>query len=215
MSAPGILVAHRAANTPATLRAAQGAVDAVEADVHLFRGRLEVRHAKTVGPVPLLWERWYLLPRDTPRPLLGDLLAAAESLDTALMLDLKGPDPRMAGAVARAVAGWAGRRRLIVCSRIWRTVDLLRERADVRTLPSVGSPRELRALPRRYGTGTLGGVSVDHRLLTAAAVAGLRERADDVWAWIVDDPDRARLLALWGATGFISDAPWALRGAGR
>ena len=105
MSAPGILVAHRAANTPATLRAAQGAVDAVEADVHLFRGRLEVRHAKTVGPVPLLWERWYLLPRDTPRPLLGDLLAAAESLDTALMLDLKGPDPRMAGAVARAVAG--------------------------------------------------------------------------------------------------------------
>lgn len=215
MSAPGVLVAHRAANAPGTLRAAQGTVDAVEADVHLFRGRLEVRHAKTVGPVPLLWERWYLLPRDTPRPLLGDLLAAAESLDTALMLDLKGPDPRMAGAVARAVAGWAGRHRLIVCSRIWRTVDRLRESADVRTLHSVGSPRELRVLPRRYGPGALEGVSVDHRLLTAAAVGGLRERADDVWAWIVDDPDRARLLAGWGATGFISDAPWALRGAGR
>ena len=211
MSAPGILVAHRAANAPATLRAAQGAVDAVEADVHLFRGRLEVRHAKTVGPVPLLWERWYLLPRDTPRPLLGDLLAAAESLDTALMLDLKGPDPRMAGAVERAVAGWAGRRRLIVCSRIWRTVDRLRERADVRTLHSVGSARELRALPRRYGPGALEGVSVDHRLLTPGAASDLRGRADDVWAWIVDDAARARTLAGWGVTGFISDAPAALR----
>lgn len=213
MSVPGVLVAHRAANAPDTLRAAQGCADVVEADVHLFRGRLEVRHAKTLGPLPVLWERWYLLPCDTPRPLLGDLLAGAAPLASDLMLDLKGPDPRLPRAVGRELAAWTGERRLIVCSRIWRTVDRLRASADVRALHSVGSPRELRSLVRRYGPGSLEGVSVDHRLLSPAAVAALRERADLVWAWIVDDPARARLLSSWGVTGFISDAPRALRGA--
>ena len=214
MSVPGVLVAHRAANAPDTLRAAQGCADVAEADVHLFRGRLEVRHAKTLGPLPVLWEKWYLLDRDTPRPLLGDLLAAAAPLASDLMLDLKGPDPRLPRAVARELAGWTGERPLIVCGRIWRTVDRLREGADVRALHSVGSPRELRALLRRYGPGALEGVSVDHRLLSPAAVAALRERADLVWAWIVDDPARAELLSRWGVTGFISDAPRALRDGG-
>jgi glycerophosphoryl diester phosphodiesterase len=211
VSVPGVLVAHRAGNALDTLRSAQGHADVVEADVHLFRGRLEVRHAKTVGPLPLLWEQWYLLARDTPRPLLGDLLAAAAPLAADLMLDLKGPDPRLPGAVRRALEGWTGDRRLIVCSRIWRTVDRLRATADVRALHSVGSARELRALLRRYGPGALEGVSVDHRLLSPVMVEALRVRTDVVWAWIVDDPARAALLARWGVTGFISDVPRALR----
>ncbi len=213
MSAPGVLVGHRAANAADTLQAAQGHVNVVEADVHLFHGRLEVRHAKTLGPLPILWEQWHLLPRGTHRPLLPGLLAAAAPLATDLMLDLKGPDPRLAGAVRRAAAVWEGERRLIVCSRIWRTVDRLRASADVRTLHSVGNPRELRALVRRYRPGALEGVSVDHRLLTPEVVATLRERADVVWAWIVNDPHRAALLARWGVTGFISDTPAALRPA--
>jgi glycerophosphoryl diester phosphodiesterase len=211
VSVPGVLVAHRAANAPDTLRAAAGRVDVVEADVHLFRGRLEVRHAKTLGPLPVLWEKWHLLARDTPRPVLGDLLRAAAPLAVDLMLDLKGPDPRLPGALERALGGWTGERRVIVCSRIWRTVDRLRTSAEVRALHSVGSPRELRALARRYGPGALEGVSVDHRLLTPAAVEALRQRTDLVWAWIVDDPARAALLARWGVTGFISDTPGALR----
>ncbi len=132
MSVPGVLVAHRAANAPDTLRAATGDVDVVEADVHLFRGRLEVRHAKTLGPLPVLWEKWHLLARDTPRPLLGDLLSVAAPLAVDLMLDLKGPDPRLPGALERALAGWKGERRLIVCSRIWRTVDRLLSRPSLR-----------------------------------------------------------------------------------
>lgn len=208
---PGALIAHRAANAPDTLRSAAVIADVAEADVHLFRGRLEVRHAKTVGPLPILWERWHLLDRDTRRPVLEDLLAAAASLDIGLMLDLKGPDPRMAEAVRRAVDGWDGAQRLIVCGRVWRTIDRLRERADVRTLHSVGSPRQLRSLLSRYAPGALEGVSVDWRLLSAPVVAQLRERAPDVWAWIVDDPGRARQLAEWGVTGLISDVPVLLR----
>ena len=143
--------------------------------------------------------------------MLEDLLAAAASLDIRLMLDLKGPDPRMAEAVRRAVDGWGGAQRLIVCGRVWRTIDRLRERADVRTLHSVGSARQLRSLLGRYGPGALEGVSVDRRLLSAPVVSQLRERAPDVWGWIVDDPDRARELAGWGVTGFISDVPEMLR----
>ena len=213
MTAPGVLIAHRAANAPDTLRAADGLADIAEADVHLFRGRLEVRHAKTIGPLPILWERWELLPRDTPRPLLGDLLAAAADLRIGVMLDLKGPDPRLPGAVARAIEGWRGDRRLIVCSRIWRTVDRLRTTADVTAVHSVGNRRELRALQRRYGPGRLEGVSVNRHLLSPEVVGRLRDRAPEVWSWTVDDPRQAKTLARWGVTGFITDVPRLLRPA--
>ena len=209
---PGVLIAHRAANAPDTLRSAAAIADVAEADVHLFHGRLEVRHAKTIGPIGLRWERWYLLDRATPRPLLGDLLRAAASLDIGLMLDLKGPDPRIAEAVRRAIDGWQGSRRLIVCGRVWRTIDRLRRDADVQTLHSVGSPRQLQALLRRYRPGDLEGISIDWRLLAPEVVADLRTRAPEVWAWIVDDPARARELTEWGATGIITDVPGSLRG---
>jgi glycerophosphoryl diester phosphodiesterase len=44
---PRLVVAHRAGNDLARLRAALDAgADLVEADIHAFRGRLEVRHHK-------------------------------------------------------------------------------------------------------------------------------------------------------------------------
>jgi glycerophosphoryl diester phosphodiesterase len=50
-------VAHRAANDPDALAAAAAAgADLAEGDVHLRRGRLEVRHAKSLGPLPWHWE---------------------------------------------------------------------------------------------------------------------------------------------------------------
>ena len=166
----GAVIAHRAGNDIGAIAPAAAYADVIEADVHLFRGRLEVRHAKTIGPLPVLWERWYLLPRATPRLLLGELLSAVPP-DVDLMLDLKGPDPRLPEAVMRAVPGWqADGRRLVVCSRVWRTVDRLRGRPGVTTLHSAGSRRQIRALLRRYGPGTLEGVSVDCRLLTPQLV---------------------------------------------
>jgi glycerophosphoryl diester phosphodiesterase len=208
------VIAHRAANDPASLARAPAHADVVEADVFLFRGRLEVRHAKTIGPLPILWERWYLLGRDAPRPRLETVLAAVPP-EVDLLLDLKGPDPRMAGAVRRAVEAWMRGRRLLVASRVWRTVDRLRGTGTIETLHSVGSARGLRALRRRYGPGSLEGVAVHRELLTPRVVADLRERAPRVWSWPVDDPATARTLGAWGVTGFISDSPELLRGSGR
>lgn len=210
VSVPGLVIAHGAANSPEALARAQGHADVVEADVHLFRGRLEVRHAKTLGPVPILWERWYLLPRGTPRPALEDVLPSIGP-DVELMLDLKGYDPRLPGAVLAATRETVDSRGLIVSARAWRAADRLLGTPGVRTLHSVGNARHLRHLLRRYRPGALEGVSVHRRLLTPATASALRERAPWLWTWPVDDPADARTLAGWGVTGFISDAPERLR----
>ncbi len=50
-----VVVAHGAGNRLDALRAAEAAgVAFAEADVHLFRGRLKIRHLKTLGRVPVL-----------------------------------------------------------------------------------------------------------------------------------------------------------------
>lgn len=211
MSPPGVIIAHRAGNDLGAIAGASAHADVIEADVHLFRGRLEVRHAKTIGPLPVLWERWYLLDHDTPRPVLQDLLSTVER-DVDLMLDLKGPDPRLPRAVLCAVSGWlTDGRRLVVSSRVWRTVDRLRGVPGIATLHSAGSRRQLRALLHRYGPGELEGISVDHRLLSREIVSALRQRAGNVWTWPVNDLATACRLEEWGVTGFITDAPQVLR----
>jgi hypothetical protein len=69
------LVAHRAGNDLARLRHAEDlGIPLIEADVHLFAGRLEVRHLQTVGPLPIFWDRWALAPPWAPRLLLAELL---------------------------------------------------------------------------------------------------------------------------------------------
>ena len=71
------LVAHRAGNRLVDLWAAEHLRSAlVEADVRLYRGRLEVRHLKTAGPLPVLWDRWQLVAPWRPRLQLYELLAA-------------------------------------------------------------------------------------------------------------------------------------------
>src|SRR3954470_21371543 len=99
MAETPFLVAHRAGNDLALLRRAERVrARLIEADVHLRRGRLEVRHLKTLGPLPVLWDRWYLASPRTPRLELQELLASAAP-DTALMLDLKGRDPELSRRV--------------------------------------------------------------------------------------------------------------------
>src|SRR5687768_4778981 len=89
------VVAHRAGNDLPRLReAAALGVPLAEADVHLHRGRIEVRHLKTAGPIPVLWDRWQLASYRTPRLHLETLLSAAAE-GPELMLDLKGHDARL------------------------------------------------------------------------------------------------------------------------
>jgi glycerophosphoryl diester phosphodiesterase len=204
---PPFLVAHRAGNDVTMLRRAEGLrARLVEADVHLFAGRLEVRHFKTLGPLPMLWDRWYLAPRGTPRMELAALLAAVAP-GTELMLDLKGLDPRLPRRVAAELARHGGQ--VTVCSRNWR---FLRRLAGVRVVHSVGSRRQLRVLRRRFAGRRLAGVSIHRKLLDPGTVADLRRRAELIITWPVATAEEARRLAGWGVDGVITEHFEALAG---
>lgn len=208
MAGTSFIVAHRAGNDLTLLRRAVAAgAGLVEADVHLFRGRLEVRHLKTLGPLPVLWDRWYLAAPRRPRLELDALLRAAGA-DTPLMLDLKGHDPRLPRRVLAALDR-AGAD-VTVCSRSWHLLKPFAGRPGVRVVHSVGSRRQLRALRRRFAGRRLGGISIHRRLLDPATVADLRERAELLVSWPVTTADEARRLWSWGVHGVISERVEAL-----
>jgi glycerophosphoryl diester phosphodiesterase len=197
-----ILVAHRAGNQLSELRRAEDAgADLVELDVHLRRGQLEVRHLKGAWPLPLLWDRWELRRRSSPL-LLADVFRAADE-DTELMLDLKGFDPRMAGAVSRAIAEDGRQRRLAICSRDWGTADRVVAEATLRRIYSVGSRLQLAALRRRLRRRPPAAISIHRKLLDAGVVDELRAVVPLVLTWpVVSTHDVSRLGAL-GVNGFI------------
>ena len=204
-----LLVAHRAGNDLARLRQAEAAgVDLIEADVWLYRRRLELRHLKTLGPVPVLWDRWFLAPGWGPRLRLTDLLAAARP-ETALLLDLKGFDPRLSAHLLAAMDEAAASRHIIVCSRNWRLLSPFAGHPRIGAIRSVGSERQLQAvwahLPAAGDAGVASAVSIHARLLTPAVVAALRARSTAVIPWAVADEAHARQLLAWGVVGINGD----------
>lgn len=205
MAAAPFVVAHRAGNDLALLRRAERAGPRlIEADVHLYAGRLEVRHLKTLGPLPVLWDRWYLASRRTPRLELGALLAGAAP-DTTLLLDLKGRRSQLAHRVREEIARHRPAGPIAVCSRSWRLLEPFAGDAGVRVVHSVGSRRQLRALRRRFGGRRLGGISIHRRLLDPVTVADLRERAELIVSWPVATLEEARRLTGWGVDGVITE----------
>jgi hypothetical protein len=197
------LVAHRAGNDLCRLRAAaRSGAALVEADVRLFRGRVEVRHLKTLGPLPILWDRWRLANPFAPRLLLGDLLAASPSSE--LMLDLKGRDRRLATAVLELLEPYRGRA-ITVCARSRGLLEPFAVVPGVSLVQSVGSRRQLRALRRGGAALPLHGISIHERLLDRETVGELRRRVNVVMAWPVRTLAQARELAAWGVDGLISE----------
>jgi glycerophosphoryl diester phosphodiesterase len=200
------VVAHRGGNDLRRLRHAETlGITLVEADLHLYRGRVEVRHLKTLGPVPVLWDRWTLANPFARRLLLEELLEEAAP-HTELMLDLKGRDLRLSQRLVAALRAAPERRRTSVCSRSWRLLEPFAGEPAVRVVHSVGSAGQLRSL-LRFPPASLQGISIHERLLSAQVVEELRRRAELVVSWPVNTIARARELAAWGVHGMISDRP--------
>jgi glycerophosphoryl diester phosphodiesterase len=199
------LIAHRAGNHPGGAAAAAGA-DLVELDVHLCGDRLEVRHEKRVWGTRRLWERWYLLPRDTPRWTLAEALADAGD-GAPVLLDLKGVSPRLAHAVRREIGD---RRAVTVSTKSWWLLPHLR--ADgVRTFRSAGNRLELALLLRMPSRVRPDGVVVHQRQLDDAVVRRLRQRAALVWSWGATDRAGVDRLAAAGVDGVILDSVELIR----
>jgi glycerophosphoryl diester phosphodiesterase len=208
-----LAVAHRAGNSLAALQAAaEVGADVVEADVHDHRGRLEVRHSKSMGPLPWLWDRgpWQLTPASVVQLQLAELLEALAG-EATLMLDLKG-----AGRVGARSAELLHARRpeqpMLLCARWWPSLEAFAGASWARPVLSARNRAELARLRMRVRAGRCPyGVSLHGSLLSAPIVAELRERVELVMTWGVDDlPTLERVLEL-GVNGVISNSSEVLR----
>ncbi len=200
------LVAHRAGNDLRELHdAARLRARLVECDLRLWRGRIEVRHLKTVGPLPIYWDTWTVSGPGTRHLQLHELLEAVDRLGIELMLDLKGRNLELARRVRRELAGRPRALPVTVCARSWRLLDPFEPLDGVRTVRSIGSRRGLRRLLAERRDRRIGGVSIHADLLDASTVARLREAAEVIMTWPVNDTSRARTLLAWGVHGLITD----------
>lgn len=197
---PVVLVAHRAAEVADDLRLAAGAADLVEVDVHLFRGRLEVRHAKVFWPLAIRWDRWYVLPADSPRPTLDDVMRSVDP-NVHLWLDLKGFDRRLTSKVVETIAD---RSRTTVSSRSWWILPEQGRHRNVRVVHSVGSGLQLCAL-RRRSPASIEAVAIDRRLVDTDSMAALRRLTSTVFVWGVRDVEQGLNAVEAGADGLIVD----------
>jgi glycerophosphoryl diester phosphodiesterase len=200
-----LVIAHRAGNSLDTLQAAEAAgAGWVEADVWAHRGRLEVRHTKTMGPIPLLWDRWRLEPANRPRLTLDALVRAAKP-ETMLLLDLKGSATALVPLASSTLDQLAPERPYTVCSRNWDLLDAYPRGPHVRVLYSAGNVRELRAALQHLTRPRTDGISIHARLLSAEVVGRLRERAGLVVSWPVNTLALANRLRSWGVDGVSTD----------
>jgi glycerophosphoryl diester phosphodiesterase len=205
-----LAIAHRAGNSLEGLaRANELGVDVVECDVRRGRGQLEVRHLKSAGPLPFLWDRWELASASAPRLGLAEVLAAQQH-GTRFMLDLKGRRGGMAGAVASLLDRHSPRREVLVCSRAWALVDELAPLSFVRPVLSARNKVELTRLRRRLAlpTGRAPepyGVSVHRSLLDRALVSELHRSVDVVMTWPVNTVAVLDEVLALGVSGVISD----------
>ncbi|MGB2694602.1 MAG: hypothetical protein WBD55_05375 [Dehalococcoidia bacterium] len=202
-----LTIAHRAGNNLAALaRAFAAGADYAEADVWLYRGRLEVRHEKTAGPLPILWDRWLLraMPPPAHRLTLTDLLAVRG--EGRLLLDLKGRAEDLAeglGDVLKLTKSSEG----VAFTGGWDHLDRLAPKFPrAPRFYSLGTPRRLETLRPRFARREIAAVSIDSRFLSEAIVSELRAAAvETIITWAVKSADDARRVLGWGVDGITSD----------
>ena len=195
------LVAHRAGNTAATARLALGKVDMIELDVHVLRGRVEVRHAKVLRPTRRLWEKWYFLPPDATGVPIDAVLSALPPT-TPLMIDLKCFTRRSAQRIMQTLPEQTP---IVASTRNWWVLRPFRSRPNTRVLHSCGARWQL-WWALRWSAFTPGaGVCVHQRRLTADVADALHARTPLVFCWGVTTPQRVSELQNLGITGVIAD----------
>ncbi len=192
------MIAHRAGNEHRLIEPALAVADAIELDVHTFRGRLDVRHSKALWPLARYWERDAgLLPREDPPPLVSIL--AVVPAGAHLWIDLKGFTGRFTRRVLHAVGD---HRPLTMSTRHWWTLRPALERNGVRTFRSVGSRGQLWLALRLDHPD---GIAMHERFATPEHLDRLRSRCAAIAIWGVHDLGRAIELRDLGVTALILD----------
>jgi glycerophosphoryl diester phosphodiesterase len=225
---PVVRIAHAFGNRREMLSEALAApeVDAIEADMWFRRGRVEIRHERRLGWLPLLADK---RPRGVPhagpltlplpgrryvrldvqRLLLDELLATVADR-RALLLDAKMDDTRNAEAfaseMARAIEAAGAGSRVSVCGS-WPVLDRLREAAPaVAVRYTLDRPEQWDVYMDRLTRGEVtAGVCIYYRMVDDERAAVLKERGVETYCWTVDDADVAAVLVGRGVDGVISN----------
>ena len=201
-----LTIAHRAGNDLSRLaEAAAAGVDYAETDLWLHRGRLEVRHDRTAGPLPFFWDRWSLMPKRYSLLRAEQVLAASPAPKP--LFDLKGRARGLAPALAKAIDAAGASERSAFCGH-WGHLDRL-----AALLPSVpryytlGRLDDLSAFRPRLARRDIYGISIDSRFLTREIVAELREAGvTSIITWAVETAEDAARVFDYGVSGVTSDS---------
>lgn len=207
LARPPWIVAHRSGNRPDTARSAIDRADWIECDVHIRRGRVEVRHAKQLWPTSRLWEQWFLLPRNTEVFSIEDVLAAVGPR-APLLLDLKCFTGRAGRRIRRTVGETQP---LIVACRSWWVLRAFEDRPDTVLLRSCGRRWQLGLARRLPGLSDRVGIVAHQRLLDRDSTAAVLAATPVLLTWAVTTIERAEELCDGGVTGLIVDdldQPW-------
>lgn len=201
-----IIVAHRYGNSDARAQEAISAgADLLEADVWLHRGRLEARHAKTAGPLPIIWDRWWVNRRPLV-PFVAETLLESLPGGTAVMFDLKGRNPRLPRALTTLIALHHGERPFLVCGQNWGMLERFRDVPGIELVHSIGNQQQLDTAWKRLEAGGYDAISIHCELLDARTVARLKESVSAVITWPINTDDELQRVLDFGVDGFTTDS---------
>lgn len=200
-------ILHRAGNFQELLHlSGHLAVDAIEADIWVWGGKLFAHHERPVGRMLF----------GTRGPALGvdrvplEVILEAVSGRCDFVIDLRtwfgDPAPDLARTLAVLLDDYS---HIHVTCEAWHIADRLREwLPGINVAYSIRSARQLRGFLRDVDAGTFRATPVTVReslLRSRGVVEALRLRAGRVGAWTVDDVERALELSAWNVDAVVSN----------
>jgi glycerophosphoryl diester phosphodiesterase len=203
-------------------------VDLVETDVRFQDGEIVVRHERRPLPLPLLvdektslniggehmWRlilgRWYIALEDKPLALEEVLVRAKD--ERGLLLDLKGEYGGREWRLARALAKMLGRmdikeEQATFCGQNWPLLEYLRAATPhLRAYYSIEYNEQLEAFQTMLKSEPIRGVCLNHSLIERPLIERFKDLEMTIYAWTVDDLQRAQELLEMGVDGIISNS---------
>lgn len=197
--------AHRAGNSrKQALRAIEAGADLLETDIWLHKGRLELRHKQTLGPIPILWEKWSIAPGWTPRYTLRDLLQDVPE-EILLFLDFKGSEIDLGPKVLKELQHSAPDRVVAICGRNYPQLQTIAEASNIICFYSVGDEEEWPEAQRLIAASDYPALSIESSLATPERINWINDIGGTVVCWNVESEQQMHELRALGVHGFTTD----------
>lgn len=198
--------AHRAGNSrQGALTAIEAGADLLETDIWLHKGQLELRHKQTLGPLPILWEKWSIAPGWKPRYTLRQLLEDVPP-EVLPFLDFKGTEMELGPAVLAELQRSAPERIVAICGRNYPQLQTIADEPNILCFYSVGTEEEWPAAKELIAASDYPAASLDASLATPERMAWITSLGGIVVCWNVESEAQMQALRALGVDGFTTDS---------